>query len=695
MERYRQVFDKSENDIDDLTTRLAEAVLEEQRIAEALAALADGPLPTPERITAARVQRDATWTVIRRHFVVGEALDDELARAWFDLIADEDPSVAFDTRMGEADRLADDRAEQAERVERFREHQRQQGRYLQRRADLAQELTTLRAGYDATRSEWRALWVPAGIEAGEPAEMLEWLVRCEEARKRYEEGSGLALEAQRLRARLAEETAALLQQPGDSSAVSPPPAADVLQAFQAAVATAEASIEAATAAAAQRSELEERVESLRRDAADAEGDHRTLEERRQALLVRWQRALQGLAWSADASAEEAESVVDVYDAIEQQVPALRESMRRIDGIGRVTAAFCEATARLAHSVAPDLVGADVFIAAEGLRGRLDAVRTASATSEPLDRDLAGMRRDLEHADREVHVADDRRATLLECLGVGDDDAARVELDRIAAWQSLQDREDKILDNLRTAGDGETLEALERAAEGCSLDDVRAELDSLSQTRAHTTAAVEAAVAAVKDLEKLRSERMAAEDTAALALRREDLRRSVADLATRYAVVKTAEILLGQAIDRFREESAGPQLARASELFAHLTGGAYERLFAEQDDAGTTVLRTRHRSGRVKGAPALSDGERDQLYLALRVAAIEDYVTKAEPMPFIADDLLVHFDDSRASRALETLRGLAERVQVIFLTHHAHLVDIARDTLGPDGIHLIGLPDPAI
>ncbi len=51
---------------------------------------------------------------------------------------------------------------------------------------------------------------------------------------------------------------------------------------------------------------------------------------------------------------------------------------------------------------------------------------------------------------------------------------------------------------------------------------------------------------------------------------------------------------------------------------------------------------------------------DQLYLALRVAAIEDYLDHAEPMPFIADDLFINFDDKRAAAGFRVLSELEKR-----------------------------------
>ena len=77
---------------------------------------------------------------------------------------------------------------------------------------------------------------------------------------------------------------------------------------------------------------------------------------------------------------------------------------------------------------------------------------------------------------------------------------------------------------------------------------------------------------------------------------------------------------------------------------------------------------------------MSDGSVDQLYLALRVAALEEYLDQAPALPFVADDLFINFDDDRAAAGLQVLAQLANSCQVIFFTHHEHLVDIARQAL---------------
>jgi uncharacterized protein YhaN len=84
---------------------------------------------------------------------------------------------------------------------------------------------------------------------------------------------------------------------------------------------------------------------------------------------------------------------------------------------------------------------------------------------------------------------------------------------------------------------------------------------------------------------------------------------------------------------------------------------------------------------------MSDGSRDQLYLALRIAALDQYLEKHEPMPLILDDLLITFDDNRATAILPQLAALSRRTQIFLFTHHDHLVELCCRTLGENSFHL--------
>jgi uncharacterized protein YhaN len=87
---------------------------------------------------------------------------------------------------------------------------------------------------------------------------------------------------------------------------------------------------------------------------------------------------------------------------------------------------------------------------------------------------------------------------------------------------------------------------------------------------------------------------------------------------------------------------------------------------------------------------MSEGTRDQLYLALRLAALERHLEEHEPMPLILDDLLITFDNDRTKAILPQLADLSKRTQIFLFTHHEHLVDLCREALGEDAFQLHNL-----
>ena len=101
------------------------------------------------------------------------------------------------------------------------------------------------------------------------------------------------------------------------------------------------------------------------------------------------------------------------------------------------------------------------------------------------------------------------------------------------------------------------------------------------------------------------------------------------------------------------------------------GRANERLFVLNDEDNA------------RSVNELSTGTRYQLYLALRAAAHADYATQRQPLPFVADDVIESFDDERSAAALTVLNKMAEKGQVLYLTHHRPLLDIAREVIRKD------------
>lgn len=125
-----------------------------------------------------------------------------------------------------------------------------------------------------------------------------------------------------------------------------------------------------------------------------------------------------------------------------------------------------------------------------------------------------------------------------------------------------------------------------------------------------------------------------------------------------------------------------------------TGGSFSELQLDFDDHDKAQLAGVRENGDRVAVSGMSTGSADQLYLALRVAAVEDFLDHAPPLPFIADDLFINFDDERAEAGIKVLAQLANKTQVLFFTHHQHLLDIARAAIGADA-SIISLPARAV
>jgi uncharacterized protein YhaN len=90
------------------------------------------------------------------------------------------------------------------------------------------------------------------------------------------------------------------------------------------------------------------------------------------------------------------------------------------------------------------------------------------------------------------------------------------------------------------------------------------------------------------------------------------------------------------------------------------------------------VKGRRANGETESVATLSEGTRDQLFLAFRLASLERYGESAEALPFIADDILVHFDDSRSRATLRLLGEFGKVNQVLLFTHHESVRDAAAE-----------------
>ena len=107
------------------------------------------------------------------------------------------------------------------------------------------------------------------------------------------------------------------------------------------------------------------------------------------------------------------------------------------------------------------------------------------------------------------------------------------------------------------------------------------------------------------------------------------------------------------------------LKRAGELFKVITEGSFASLQVAFDDRDIAYLTGVRPGGSIVPVSGMSSGTADQLYLALRVAAIEDYLDRADALPFVADDLFINFDDDRAAAGFRLLANSVRRRRCFF------------------------------
>ena len=133
------------------------------------------------------------------------------------------------------------------------------------------------------------------------------------------------------------------------------------------------------------------------------------------------------------------------------------------------------------------------------------------------------------------------------------------------------------------------------------------------------------------------------------------------------------------------------LAETQTAFRKLTGGRYQDLRTQADGQREVLLALRKRDGRSITVAEMSKGTRFQLYLALRLSGYRQYVSGGTTLPFVADDIMETFDNTRTASALGLLREISEQGQALYFTHHEHVVELAKDVCG-DQLSIHRLPE---
>lgn len=650
----------------DLQQRIREidVALRRQR-AERERLLASGPVPTRDDVLAARGARDALWT--RMH----AAADGDTAAGAASCEAD------YLAALRHADALADALAQDTARAARLQELQRALADLAHDRAQRLDDIDRLDATAAARARDWTDRLTAAGLPVLAPTALREWQGRWQAARELAERVDALGGEQAQAEAVAAQVRQGLLAalrtvlrdaMPFDAEAP--------LSALLALAHQIEAMQARAEQARATRSGVRQaREQQHRRDQAEAD----RLRSARDAAAQRLAQAAAVLSLAGVPDAVAVRARLDAWGALDEADAAVRHIELQRATCQAERGQIDERAAAVAQALGEG-VPADLRHWIDTLVERLARTRALDQQRERLQQSLRDTQARRQQQARALQLQDEALAALCRAAGVDDAAALPAREDRARAIRARRQEHDQAARTLAQAS-AQAPDVLRAQLGTLDRTALAAELQRGEQALADLAAEVEQARA--RDEQARRAlDALDASDRAAQA--RERMEGAAASIRADHEPwlrTRVAQALLNRALRSFRERAQGPMLAAASRHFATMTGGEFVRLVGDVDaDASRPVLRARRQDGREIGVEAMSEGTRDQLYLALRLAAWGLQRERGLDLPVVLDDVLMTSDDARALRMLGALADFAADAQVLVFTHHRHLLDLARQAL---------------
>lgn len=621
------------------------------------------PLPSLETLVAARAERDQAWAPLRGQ------LRGETPREDMSVEAD-----VFERTVSETDRLADERFAGAEHAGSLatleRDIERADLQLSQAQARRGAAVEDLTAATDAFAILVRGLGIPLSPEAYEG-----WVNARADA---LQAADALDLARQDLEA---EQDAASGARSALLAALSPMEVPDDAVSLPQLLARAQEKVDAAAELSAQarelRGELNGATEAVDRAVAQAA----SATEADVEWAAAWAPALQRAGLAAEAGVAGVRVRLDLIEGLRTDLSDQLELETQLAAITKSRTAF-ETRIRAAAERAGISEAATPGQTYAALQAATREEAAKAERAETLERALEVARSRVREADALRSTAESALAPLLAMAPGAELPTLRAVLGRATEGTRLKAEIEALGAELLKAGEGRDLVALTDEAAGADPDVLAAEAQDLSDRHESLSAEIEAQSRLCTAAELAFKALDDRPDAAIAAFEMAEARSEMAFQAELY-VRKRAEVrLLRATVERYRAEKQGPLLTRASHLFMTLTLGAFSRLMVEFDDDTPRLAGVRADEVTIVPVEGMSEGTVDQLFLALRIAAVEDSVAQGVQLPFLADDLFINFDDERAEAGFRVLAELGQKTQVMFFTHHAHLAAVAERALKP-------------
>jgi uncharacterized protein YhaN len=397
----------------------------------------------------------------------------------------------------------------------------------------------------------------------------------------------------------------------------------------------------------------------------------------------WLDAVKAAGYPEAVFADRVEAELEVMDEIDRLLTKIRSiQSERIDKMQADLDNFDRSAQDLGRRLIPDLATDQAEEITVALLNRLDAARRAQVNRTEWKSALKKSSDGLDAASQVVRTVQSELAPLMVTAGIDDTSMLAEAIARSEKRRELENSLARDSAELISGADGLSIEQLRTEVAGQNMESLLSEIESLNQT----------AEDILEDVSRLSTQHGALKTTfdgyagadlaAKIEAQKQEAVARMSEAVERYLRTHTVARLLKWSMEKFRETKQGPMLAKASAVFRTLTLESFSRLLVDSEGQTPRLFGVRP-GGQQVDVTGMSEGSRDQLYLALRLAALELQIDQGFNMPLIADDLFINFDDERTAAGLRVLGDLSRRMQVIFLTHHDHLVPLARDVLGAD------------
>lgn len=654
-QRVRQAWQQERKQLDEEQVRLAQR-LEDNRIQLDSIDLR-GDLPSVAALHALREERDELFAQLLEQPTLADA---------------------YRRLRDQADRMADHLFQQAEKVTQHARYK-AEGLGLERHAKLLHErqVGLVAAGKQADEA-WASLWQPSTLKAGEVSLMAELRTAHEQWLGLQAAMKQLEQQRQRLEQR---EAKAMARLPGKADSSN-----------QERLAVAEHSLERLKEERRRAQAMREQVKQLEDELAS---QHKRLHRVRSDVAAwkkRWVEAVAALGLPEGCPVADAVSYVQSVDSAMAKLDEAAKLERRILSMNEDAEAFRKSVHDLCESIDDTLLSQPLEQAAGKLvercdRARFDAKELANAKAM-----LEKRSRALREVDRSLEAAQKEQDQLLEKAQVKSLDALEACEAENARRRQLRGERESALQQVLDAGEGAPLTLLRESQAGGDVDGMKARLNEISVGDEALEKDLETLRSAVADRGIALRQIEDAQAGASSAVAELECLRAEAERYTElYARKQLAVSLLEERVEAYRRENEGPVIGYARTMFHHLTLGGFVDLRVVQHAEKSALCAVRN-GGEELGVEALSEGTRDQLYLALRLASLRRFSEAGTSLPLVLDDILVHFDERRSSAALALLAEVAGHNQVLLFTHHEHCIQLAEHAVGAERLRVHRLPD---